>query len=365
MPISPSNLQRRAMCPGSEREEPLAPPAPPTEHSERGTELHRLVAVMLGGGLVPARDAISDEDFEAAQFCVETVKEHVQDFQGRPGAIVLIEHQLDMMGFGLNVEEDPERCRLDFALVVPGDIAFLFDWKFGVMPGIHPRHDWQFKAYALGLAENYGVNTVQVARVQPALEEEMRVRVAEFTSDDLASFGEGIKAIVQDALSTDAALSIGPHCQFCRAKEALTCPAMQRNASVIVPRGLNLPAYLDSLEPALRKDVFERILGAKKFFEAMKEQAEGYVLAGGSVPGYTIGEGRKNRKWVDDQVAENTVATLLQNAGKPRELSVARKVVSPSQAEKLLGKSAAVREALGTVIQIEPGEPKVVKEGEE
>ena len=69
--------------------------------------------------------------------------------------------------------------------------------------------------------------------------------------------------------------------------------------------------------------------------QGVQKHAHKLLMEGGILPDYKLVAGRSQRKWVDEQVAEES---LIQILGDKAHVS---KLVSPAQAEKLLGKAKA------------------------
>jgi hypothetical protein len=80
-----------------------------------------------------------------------------------------------------------------------------------------------------------------------------------------------------------------------------------------------------------------RALEAKPLIEGWLGAVEGLVkdrlTNGEGFPGYKLVEGKSNRQWADIEEAEQVLGDLI-----GPEASHTRKIISPAQAEKVLGK---------------------------
>lgn len=345
--LSPSSLDRRVACPGSEREESRLPrETGGSEAAARGQMLHEVMKVAAQTGTLSGSgyEHLEEADQNDVLWCWERVERALSLAKSNPSWIVLIERRLDLSSIGLNVENDPERCRVDLAIVIPGARALLYDFKFGDLPGHNPRFDWQFRAYATGLHINFGVPEVEVVRLQPRLDEDRSERKAIFSAEDMATFAEAIKAAAELCELPDAPTVLGPHCLFCKAKQ--TCPSRSGAIGHVVPAGMPVAAFLGGLEPEDRARQYRMILTAAEWIAAVKDSAKQFILDGGEIPGWKVGPGKGKRAWTDPKRAEAALRALLREKGKEEDLAVSSEILSPAQAEKIVGKSKAVQEAL-------------------
>lgn len=303
---------------------------------------------------------LEGEDLEAVEFALETVRPFIDRALAR-NALVLVEEQVDLTELGLNAELDPERCRIDLGLVIPGEAAAIIDYKFGYHPGVHPAYDWQFKAYAVAMHRNFGCPTVQVMRLQPALEGDDRIRTATFTEEDLLKFADQIKAATEACEDPEALPVQGAHCRFCAAR--VTCPARAGTVSYVLPPGTDVGPYMGSLTPDERRAFFEKVRAASAWIKDVAARAEGWILEGGEVPGFYVGEGKSNRVW---RGTPEEVFAMLEKLAKAKDkdpaLTYKTEPISVAEAEKLLGKSKAVAEVMASFIEKPPGKPTVLRE---
>jgi hypothetical protein len=127
-------------------------------------------------------------------------------------------------------------------------------------------------------------------------------------------------------------------CRFCKARA--TCKALAKhNYEIAVGQFDDLEAPLEPTAPELLSvDEIAKLLPKlsmiKSWANDVEEHAHKTLAAGGVVPGYKLVEGRSNRQWVDDDQA----AKVLVDKGYD---PFTKKVISPTQAEKLLGRTKA------------------------
>lgn len=160
-------------------------------------------------------------------------------------------------------------------------------------------------------------------------------------------------------------------CQYCRAKA--TCPALRDD---VVETVFGAPMATAEDFGALKATTLQHILAPdaepttwggqpinawigmaldkvdliEDWCKALRAEAERRMLAGETVPGYELVQGKQgNRSWVDEAAAEAYLKTVL----RTNELVYDFKLISPTSAEKLAG------------INPKTGEPKKLKPGDE
>ena len=107
---------------------------------------------------------------------------------------------------------------------------------------------------------------------------------------------------------------------------------------------------------ALYLPKFEQI---QNWMNTVKEYALAQALEGNAIPGYKVVRGRSNRKWGAD---EGEIATFLTDACKTE--AYVKNLVSPTVAEKAIGKKNAEQLGLNKYITKPPGKPTLVPESD-
>lgn len=343
----PSSLFRRELCPGSARLEAQVPDEK-NEHSERGDRLHALVATALRARKDPVLDGLDDDDRAAVNVCMVYGRGLIAEAEAA-GGVVLIEHKLDLETVGIN-----KGGTLDIGSVI-GRRFRLADWKFGQVEVAAPRINRQMHAYGIGLAREFGCTEGEAAIVQPAAWE--AVRSDTFASEDLARWEARVSAIVTRTRDPQAPLIPGEHCRYCRARKG--CPARQVQAeAALADRPSSVVERLEMLEPAQRRDFYDRLKLAKAWIEGSLETIEAEAVEGRlSIPGYRVGKGRGSRVWAQEGPAEMALTVHL-GAG-----SHVRKLLSPAQAEKALIEKIGAKMAkavLAELVAMKDGAPRLV-----
>ena len=229
----------------------------------------------------------------------------------------------------------------------------VIDLKGGRGVVVEVKGNPQLRTYALGaMLANTGMHptTVKVTVVQPrAPHADGRIRsetfsvadLVEWTADLVAAMRRAKKALddkpgMPAAAWATAYLNAGDHCKFCRA--AGFCPAQERKAldaagvwfdDLDQPRLANAPGEMSTEKLAQTLDMLDMI---SEWINAVRSYAHSQAESGVEIPGYQLVEKIGNRAW---KIGDAEVVAALQGAGVAEPYT--KKVVSPAQAEKMLG----------------------------
>lgn len=284
---------------------------------------------------------------EVTEEMADYVQQYVDLCNGLPGAH-LVETRLDLSewipdGFGTS----------DF-IAIEGKTAYIVDLKYGQGVKVHAKRNKQAMIYALGMLSFYlmfySIETVHIIICQPRLDhiDEWLVSV-----DDLLLFGEEVKEKAALALSDNPAFNPGPEqCRWCRAKAE--CPALTEFCLKQASEGfedLDKPVVFRPTEqsPEDLGKILPNTGLIKDWAKAIETHARALLLKGVRVPGFKLVAGRKTREWEDEQEAEKALRKSL----KVAEI-FNKKLISPAQSEKKLGKKY---EAIKSLITLKQGQP--------
>ena len=103
-------------------------------------------------------------------------------------------------------------------------------------------------------------------------------------------------------------------------------------------------------------ELLTKIEGVADWIKKLEAEALAEALAGNTVTGYKLVEGRSNRKITDEALA----VSKLVSAGYEEPLLYERKLISMTNLEKLVGKKDFAS-ILDGVIEKPPGKPTLVK----
>lgn len=325
--LGASNAHRWLACPGSVNAEEGIPNTS-SPFAEEGTAAHELAELALRTGTA-ALDAFDNQEMaEFVRVYVDYVNQIAVDADAFEIETRVSYEEWVPGGFGTSD-----------AMIVKGDTLHICDLKYGMGVRVEAEDNPQGMLYALGAWQMvelaFDIKRVMIHIIQPRLDHIIRWEVS---VPVLLRWAEWVKQRAEETLAEDAPRVPGEkQCRFCRAKGS--CAALQKMTQDVIL------ADFDDLENipkanTLTDDQMRRALEAKPLIEAWLGAVEGLVKErlsnGEGFPGYKLVEGKSNRQWADDSVAAKVLADLIGiNA------AYTQKLISPTQAEKVLGKKRA------------------------
>lgn len=354
---SPSSYPRWSACPGSLRMIAAAPPERPSPFAAEGTCAHWVLEqAMTHGtdaaaylGYKHAGHTVTDEMAEAVQTALDCIRPMIEE-----GDVVFIEQRFDLSPLN---PPAPLFGTADIVIYKPGHQKLLvLDYKHGQGVAVEAHNNGQLRVYALGavvaLGEGHVVSEVESIIVQPrAFHPEGPVRAECLEPFELVEWSAELFAAIDRTLADDAPLAAGDHCRFCPA--AGMCPALASKALAVMEQDFDVldhpqaPPAPDSLTPEQIGRVLDQADVVEKWLSAVRAHAAGMLDRGEAVPGWKMIEKRGQRKWADEAQAWKTLDHAMEenvNDFAPRKL------ITPAQAEKLVGK-AAYREHLEALVE--------------
>lgn len=246
-----------------------------------------------------------------------------------PGARLFIELRLDFSPWV------PEGFGTGDATIVSNFTLEVCDLKYGKGVKVSAVENPQARLYGLGatymLGDLYDFTHVRNTIIQPRVNDSP-VTEETLTREELLEWGESIKPTAQLAWKGLGEHSPGDHCKFCAAKAI--CAARAAMAMRGFTSGFASPGLIDDSEiPGILAvaDV------AEAWIKDVRAYARNQAIQGHQWPGYKLVRGRKgNRQWSD----EDAVRDQLARAGLTEEQYLNRKLRTPGEIEKAMGKQA-------------------------
>jgi len=342
--LGASGADRWMNCTGSVRMTEHLPNVD-TVYTKEGTAAHTLLEKCLDNSLEPIAylDAefhgvlVTEDMVEAVQVAVDYIRTL---YASHPIAQMTLEKRFSLADLS---PPAPMFGTSDVGVFFPEERHLhVIDYKHGVGYAVAALGNPQLRYYGLGALLDGKYTSEQVATItltiiQPrAAHPDGIIRSETITFEELFEWSGELMAKADETLHADAPLTTGPWCRFCRA--SAQCPARLADAQAlariefaspdVVPppvEGLTMPEILLVMEKA---SVIEAWL------KDVRTHVENTLIAGGAVPGYKLVAKRATRKWADEQA---TIAFLEQTGYDPEEYET-RKLKSPAQVEKLMGK---------------------------
>lgn len=247
------------------------------------------------------------------------------------------------------------------AVVLKGDTLYVCDLKYGKGVQVFADQNEQAQLYALGALEYYSfmsdqIKKVVIAIIQPRLD---HISEWETTPDELYKFGEYVSSRAELCFEEKPKRVAGEkQCMFCKAKAI--CPELKKVTEQTLLCSFDDIDNAPSIEKLSDKDL--RVgLDNKKLIVSWLDAVENVVmdklLTGVPFDGYKIVEGRSVRQWGDELEAEKVLLEQIKD-----KTYVPKKLISPTQAEKILGKT---KKDLIELLIIKPvGKPTLVKDSD-
>lgn len=256
----------------------------------------------------------------------------------------------------------------DFLTIYKEDeqrVLHLVDLKYGKGVKVDAYQNRQGLLYALGAYQTYdwlhGFKDDDLVRIeihQPRIGDG-EPSLFETTIRELLEFAdEAKKAAQQIELGQVDYKPTEKGCQFCKHK--FDCTARAEDLINVI--GLEFEDYgvdgdlkgIDQMNDQQISSILLRMKEIKAFLNNIEEHAMSKALAGESIPSMKLVEGRSLRKWKDENAAAEALEELI-----GVEKTYVEKLITPSQAEKILGKT---KSEIKDLIVKPQGKPSLVHE---
>lgn len=341
--LGPSAAHRWLHCPGSViLEANLVDEG--SEFAQEGTAAHALAEWCLREGIAPS-EMIGDtlEGVEVTADMAHHVADYVDYVRGVHGqtehSVLHIEQRVEFTDWV------PNGFGTSDAIIIGDGLCHVIDLKFGQGVRVDAYKNEQAMMYALGVWQTYGslyeIDTFVLHVHQPRLD-----HVSEFTitvKELLAWANEVVKPAADKASAGTPEFNPGQKtCQWCKARA--TCKALAKhNYELTLSKFDDLEAPLEvPVAQTLSADQVAALLPKLPLLKSWAADVEQYatdtLAHGGVIPGFKLVEGRSLRQWEPD---EEIVARCLVEVGMAQDAIYTKKLISPSQAEKALGRAKA------------------------
>jgi len=365
--LGASSAKRWMACPGSVAKCAALPPPPESPYAREGTNAHAWAEFCLANGDEDCTAYIGCEppSAELAQFpplskemaeAVNVYLEHVFSIL-RPEDSLFVEQRvfLDFIAegmFGTN----------DCAILKPGGVLHVIDYKHGVGVSVDAEDNPQLKYYALGALHKVKdwpngsrVTKVITTIVQPRAPGEP-IRTFEYHALDLWEWADDLREAAVRTREPNAPLVAGNHCVFCPAKGI--CDTFRQRAHAVATDGMGVVTKPETLTPADLAARLDEAYLLRAWCNAAIEYVEGEALAGRMLPGFKFVQGIGRRIWAlpDDEI----VAAVKERTRFDISETVC---LSPAQAEKHIGRTK-FNEACADLVTKKFNRPSLVRESD-
>lgn len=339
-----SPADRWLNCDGYKQAVAHLPESPGSIYSVEGDNGHALVEHCLRHGDNPKdwignpwlkpkdgfNDTYSAELVEMVGHCITST---LADFEPTEGDRLYLEHPIVLSSIDAELWGSA-----DVMIVKPSQkLLIVKDHKFGKGKIVDPTDNAQGAFYIVG-----GIDTLRLGwdwaaefhvnqpRIDPA------PQVWNVGSSTIHEWRGVFRRGWKRNNAPNAVRTAGEHCGWCKA--AGTCPTLaeQRRLSVRTDfaASINGPVAPSALTADQRGNLLRIFPAVEEWMDAVREAALHDAVAGRLVPaGFHVVEGKRgNRAWTDETRATQVLEATLGDE------AYARKLISPTVAEKLLGK---------------------------
>lgn len=330
-----------------------------TYYSSEGTAAHTVAEWVLTGktNLHNALGSVVklDHEITATQEMIDHVREYV-DFvnaQVTEGSTLSVEQKVsytDWVPGGYGTAD---------AVILCKDKITVIDLKYGKGVAVDAFKNTQALLYALGVYQSLSqtdqeeIQTVRMVIHQPRLDS---VTEWTITKADMLRRAEAISQSAREALSENAPLHTGAWCKFCpalpicKAQETLLMDTVGVDFEDLTQVSTNLLS-----NERLKKALDNRDL-IVAWLDSITTHVSEELMKGEAFPGYKMVSGRSLRQWKDEQTAQDWLDTIL------GDTAYVKKLISPPQAEKLLGKD--MKDSIAHLVVKPQGKPTLAPESD-
>jgi hypothetical protein len=361
--LSPSGAHRWMACPGSVALE-AAFPDQSSSYAAEGTLAHMLASEHLdGSGPHPSQRIGEVHEVDGYTFTVDAaMADYVDNYcrlvrEYADGGLLLVEQRVPIE----HVTGETGATGTSDAIVVhtAKRTLYVVDLKYGMGVKVDAGDNPQLMMYALGAMEQCDqlgeFDQVCMVIHQPRLN---HVSEHWIYVGDLWAFKRRAAEAAELTRQPDAPLVPGEkQCRFCKAKA--TCPALRAEVTEVVSGSATLDEFL--VPDVTTGDNYLSVAMSKvglveDWCKAVRAEVERRLLAGQTVDGFKLVEGRKgNRKWSSDAEVEALFKSFRLRQDEMYDYSL----ISPTKAEKLLKDTPKRWEKAEALISRAEGKPSV------
>ena len=341
--VGGSTAKRVINCPASVKLVQQMPPKPSSEHADRGTLLHNVIAELLEFDKKP-------EQCIGAQYKDQTLTQELIDEKIIPAL-----EALDAIDPDKTMEYMVE-TRVAFGDFLPnvfgstdllgrkGKRAIVLDWKFGDGVLVDSENNPQLLFYAAAAMRTpaaqwifEGVEEIECIIVQPPA-----IRRWVTTPARVKEFERELLYAVRLSSWPEPPMQEGDHCRWCAAKPI--CPRMTGAVErALKGKLLEMPAQQIAAQ-LHQADMIE------SYITDLRALAFEMLQNGVAVPGYKMVAKQSRRQWVEKAKIEAWVdANNIKDAYEPATIK------SPAQLEKVL-KKAKIEFPADMVVSVSSGD---------
>lgn len=245
-------------------------------------------------------------------------------------------------------------------LFVGQSVAACMDYKYG-QKIVTPWSE-QLMSYLSGILSDNPFEewTFYSGIIQPTVRED-KAWVVEVSIEYVERHANMMIDIIEIARSPNPPRYANDNCVYCAKFDSCPVIAVRGQKAMTKMQGLDIErSTTDELG-----ELFTMFGELKQLIGAVEKQMVLNLKEGQPSKNWQLVEGAKRRVWTDEGDAEDVLSKICEEKGIDKNDLYEMKFVSPAQAEKLVGKAKAVREAMQNVIMSKHGELKLGRKMDE
>ena len=310
-------------------------------YADEGSRLHALAEELLRQPTMFYREEFTEEQLSVVAAYVDVVQREHDEL----GGTLLVEQRFKL-------PHHPEFWGTADAVIVSPPHLRIIDLKAG--RGVAVEVDYagrinpQLGFYALGALTVAGDPTkftdIEVVVVQPRLGGVKRRKVT------LAELQELAKELVDAARRAElpnAPTQAGSWCKFCLARP--TCPTLRQHVQKTAKDDFDELKAPEDMTGTMLAEVLNEADVIETWLKAVRDRAQKQLEGGNVVPGWKLEAKRAQRKWRDERIVKQRLAS----EGLSDFLE--EKLITPAQAERLAKKQGVVVDLADLVVSESSG----------
>ena len=339
--LSASGSKKWMSCPASIRLETFYPAEEKSSpFAAQGTGAHALGEYCLINKIIDV-DTQFGKIFEGIKVdaeMVEAIQQYVDyvNAEAEGSDLYLVEQQVSLS------EIRDDMFGTADTIVIRNGICNVIDLKYGAGIKVSAFENTQGLYYAAGVSmaygKRYGIHTYKVTIVQPRMD---NISEYEVTAGKLQQWIENeLRPAVLATENPDAPLNpTADGCRWCKAKpdcrafsEFSVAQAVQGFDFIKPEPKIKQPDFITAKQLSI---LYGNLPLMKMFIKTIEDKVLLDLQNGKTVEGYNLVEGRSTRQWKNPAAFERKMRLKKFRVG---DIYLPRKLISPTQAEKLLGK---------------------------
>jgi len=414
---SPSSAARYIRCPGSVALSEDRPDST-SKYALEGTAAHELAEMVLTNKVPNAAEMLNEyiaweergepvswkvtEDMvEHVQNYVDSIIERMEEFEMLPNVKEVTLHVEEKVDFSAVIGIPNQSGTADIVIQVEfnDDTVLLSveDLKYGMGVKVDAEGNEQLMTYGCGVMDAYELVGYDVVKVNLVIHQIRLKHISEHTyeAQDMRHFAQKLKTQGQIAERQRELLREGTppeklilnpgekQCRFCKAKAI--CPAAREAVAgtvfgerdvatsdefedldeeqCAVDHTIDLTQEYNDEETANKwlASCMKKIDFIQDWCKAIRAETYARLMDGTEIPGYKLVKGKRGaRSWVDANEAEETLKSMRIK----QDDMYTKKLVSPTQTEKLLKQNPRKWNKLQDLITQSEGKPAVAPESD-